>query len=70
MGGAHSLEKRWTLGFQGAGMATPQVNAAMVGPQRGGQTTSNDTLGAAGNKRPRTVESPTKDLCPAVDFNR
>ncbi|CAH2209441.1 jg23259 [Pararge aegeria aegeria] len=23
MGGAHCLENRWTLGFQGAGMATP-----------------------------------------------
>ncbi|CAH2215457.1 jg22718, partial [Pararge aegeria aegeria] len=23
MGGAHSSENRWTLGFQGAGMATP-----------------------------------------------
>ncbi|CAH2210503.1 jg8969 [Pararge aegeria aegeria] len=23
MGGAHSSENRWTLGFQGVGMATP-----------------------------------------------
>ncbi|CAH2218242.1 jg9833 [Pararge aegeria aegeria] len=45
------------LVFQGAGMAfTAQVNAALVGPQRGGQTTSNESLGAAGNKRPRTVD--------------
>ncbi|CAH2236078.1 jg3650 [Pararge aegeria aegeria] len=34
----------------------PQVNAALVGPQRGGQTTSNESLGTAGNKRPRTVD--------------
>ncbi|CAH2233687.1 jg19343 [Pararge aegeria aegeria] len=40
--------------FQGVGIA--QVNAALVGPQRGGQTTSNESLGAAGNKRPRTVD--------------
>ncbi|CAH2259291.1 jg10036 [Pararge aegeria aegeria] len=33
-----------------------QVNAVLVGPQRGGQTTSNESLGAAGNKRPRTVD--------------
>ncbi|CAH2234140.1 jg23736 [Pararge aegeria aegeria] len=32
------------------------VNAASVGPQRGGLTTSNESLGAAGNKRPRTVD--------------
>ncbi|CAH2227376.1 jg300 [Pararge aegeria aegeria] len=33
-----------------------QVNAVLVRPQRGGQTTSNEALGAAGNKRPRTVD--------------
>ncbi|CAH2207399.1 jg422 [Pararge aegeria aegeria] len=33
-----------------------QVNAALVGPQRGGQTTLNESPGAAGNKRPRTVD--------------
>ncbi|CAH2241624.1 jg3956 [Pararge aegeria aegeria] len=32
-----------------------QVNAVLVGPQQGGQTTSNESLGAAGRKRPRTV---------------
>ncbi|CAH2211249.1 jg26730 [Pararge aegeria aegeria] len=32
-----------------------RLNAALVGSQRGGQTTSNESLGAAGNKRPRTV---------------
>ncbi|CAH2238058.1 jg9756 [Pararge aegeria aegeria] len=33
-----------------------QVNAALVGPKRGGQTTSIKSLGATGNQRPRTVE--------------
>ncbi|CAH2265956.1 jg5853 [Pararge aegeria aegeria] len=33
-----------------------QVNAALVGSQLGGQTPSNESLGAAGNKRPRTVD--------------
>ncbi|CAH2236332.1 jg10714 [Pararge aegeria aegeria] len=57
MGGAHSLENRWTLGFQGARNGDPApINAALVGPQRGGQTTSKEPLGAAGNKRPRTVD--------------
>ncbi|CAH2264996.1 jg25126 [Pararge aegeria aegeria] len=48
------------------------VNVAWVGPQRGGSTTSNESLKAAGNKQPRTVVfgTPTKDLCAAVDFNR
>ncbi|CAH2269706.1 jg18943 [Pararge aegeria aegeria] len=32
-----------------------QVNAALVG-QQGGQTTSNEFLGAAGNKWPGTVD--------------
>ncbi|CAH2244340.1 jg25292, partial [Pararge aegeria aegeria] len=31
-------------------------NAALVGPQRGGHTTSNESLGAAGNKRPRIMD--------------
>ncbi|CAH2248739.1 jg17525 [Pararge aegeria aegeria] len=48
-------KNRWTLGFLGAGMATPQVNEALSA-QRGGQTESNDSQGVAGNKRPRTVE--------------
>ncbi|CAH2269026.1 jg16050 [Pararge aegeria aegeria] len=54
MGGAHSSEKRWTLGCWNGDPA--QVNAVFVGPQRGGQTTSSESLGAAGNKRPRTVD--------------
>ncbi|CAH2226784.1 jg4675 [Pararge aegeria aegeria] len=33
-----------------------QVNAELVDLQRGGQTTSNESLGAAVNKRPRTVD--------------
>ncbi|CAH2269379.1 jg23284 [Pararge aegeria aegeria] len=32
-----------------------KVNAALVDPQRGGQTTSIEALGAAGSKRPRTM---------------
>ncbi|CAH2231303.1 jg20617 [Pararge aegeria aegeria] len=32
-----------------------QVNAALVGPKRGGQTTSNESLGAAESKRPRNM---------------
>ncbi|CAH2236540.1 jg8022 [Pararge aegeria aegeria] len=32
------------------------VKAALVGPQHGGQTTSNESLGAAGSKRTRTVD--------------
>ncbi|CAH2236631.1 jg16469 [Pararge aegeria aegeria] len=49
-----------------------KMNAALVGLQRGGQETSNESLGAAGNKRPRTVVSElhSTDLCPADDFNR
>ncbi|CAH2261528.1 jg20152 [Pararge aegeria aegeria] len=56
MGGAHSSENRWTLGFQGVGMDPAQVNAVLVGPQRGIQTKSSESLGAAGNKRPWTVD--------------
>ncbi|CAH2234699.1 jg4685 [Pararge aegeria aegeria] len=33
-----------------------QENAALVGPQQDGQTTSNESLGAAGHKRPRNVD--------------
>ncbi|CAH2229234.1 jg6741 [Pararge aegeria aegeria] len=33
-----------------------QVNAALVYPQRSGQTISNQSLGAAGNKRPGIVD--------------
>ncbi|CAH2207530.1 jg23329 [Pararge aegeria aegeria] len=33
-----------------------KVKPALVGPQRGGLTTSNESLEAAGNKRPRPVD--------------
>ncbi|CAH2226309.1 jg23506 [Pararge aegeria aegeria] len=36
-----------------------RVNAVLVGPKRGGRATLNESLGAAGNKRPRTVDSGT-----------
>ncbi|CAH2260540.1 jg18257 [Pararge aegeria aegeria] len=60
MGGAKFLENR-TLGSQGAGMTPPEQKAQLVDPQRVGQTTSSKSLGAAGNKRPRTMEFRT--LC-------
>ncbi|CAH2237921.1 jg18724 [Pararge aegeria aegeria] len=41
-----------------------QVNAALVGPQRGGRTSSNESLKAAGNKRPRTVDFGTLYIRP------
>ncbi|CAH2242933.1 jg14501 [Pararge aegeria aegeria] len=41
-----------------------KVNAALIGPQRGGQTTSNESLGAAGNKRHRTVDFGTLNKRP------
>ncbi|CAH2233760.1 jg3622 [Pararge aegeria aegeria] len=57
MGGAHSSENRWTLGFQGVRVANPApVSAALVDPQPGGQTISNESRGAAGYKQPRIVE--------------
>ncbi|CAH2245348.1 jg4451 [Pararge aegeria aegeria] len=39
MSGAHSSEKGWTLGSQGAEASTGLVSAALVDPQNGGQTT-------------------------------
>ncbi|CAH2241464.1 jg15661 [Pararge aegeria aegeria] len=62
MGWAHSGERmdvgisRWKRWWNGD---PAQVNAALVGPQRGGQTTSHESLEAAGNKRPRTVDCGT-----------
>ncbi|CAH2241956.1 jg9074 [Pararge aegeria aegeria] len=35
------------------------VNAVLVGPQRGGQMTSGESLGTAGGKWPRTVDFET-----------
>ncbi|CAH2220816.1 jg21829 [Pararge aegeria aegeria] len=57
MCGAHSSENRWTLGFLRCwnGNPTP-ANEDLVDPQSGGQTTSNESRGAAGYKRPRIVE--------------
>ncbi|CAH2245005.1 jg6945 [Pararge aegeria aegeria] len=47
----------WTLGSQGAGMAAPVlVSAALVDPQRGGQTTLSASQVAVGSKRLRIVE--------------
>ncbi|CAH2268541.1 jg2229 [Pararge aegeria aegeria] len=40
---------------------TAPVNIALVDLQRGGQTTSSESLGAAKNKRPRNVDFET--LC-------
>ncbi|CAH2238462.1 jg23933 [Pararge aegeria aegeria] len=45
------------VGIQSSWNGNPAlVNAALVDPLRGGQTTSNESLGAAGNMRPRTVD--------------
>ncbi|CAH2217754.1 jg20398 [Pararge aegeria aegeria] len=55
MGRAHSSEKGWTLGSQGAG--SPElISAALVDPQRGGQTSLSVSQVDAGSKRHRTVE--------------
>ncbi|CAH2268949.1 jg6976 [Pararge aegeria aegeria] len=51
MGGAHSLENRWTLGV---GMATCAGKRSVGDPKLGGQTKSN--RGAAGNKWSRILE--------------
>ncbi|CAH2240869.1 jg9606 [Pararge aegeria aegeria] len=56
MGRAHSSEKGWTLGSQGANGSPELVSAALVDPQRGGQTILNASQVAAGSKRHRTVE--------------
>ncbi|CAH2268230.1 jg1880 [Pararge aegeria aegeria] len=47
-----------------------QENAVLVGPQRGGQTTSNESepLETSG-PGPWILELSTKDLCPAVDLS-
>ncbi|CAH2227319.1 jg16194 [Pararge aegeria aegeria] len=53
MGRARSPEHEWTLGSQGAGMASPDW---LVDPQPGGQTTSRSSQVAAGSKQHKTVE--------------
>ncbi|CAH2239739.1 jg12159 [Pararge aegeria aegeria] len=60
MGRAHSSEKGWTLGSQGMPKcwngSPVLVSAALVDPQRGGQTTLSASQVAAGSKRLRIVE--------------
>ncbi|CAH2229238.1 jg6745 [Pararge aegeria aegeria] len=60
MGGAHSFDNGWTLGSQGVGKVTKHrpvlVSAALVDPQRGGQTTLSASQVAVGSKRLRIVE--------------
>ncbi|CAH2207481.1 jg23359 [Pararge aegeria aegeria] len=54
---ARRTDGRWGSNFPRCWNGDPaQVNAVLVVPQRGGQTTSNEALGAAGNKRPKIVE--------------
>ncbi|CAH2248666.1 jg7853 [Pararge aegeria aegeria] len=53
----HMLGKPMDVGVSRCWNGDPtRVNAALVGPQRSGQTISIESLGAAGNKRPRIVE--------------
>ncbi|CAH2236341.1 jg10722 [Pararge aegeria aegeria] len=62
MRGAHSSENRWAFGPQGDGIETSNRQT-----QRPTSWTSNESLRAAGSKRLRIFEVPTKDLWPAVD---
>ncbi|CAH2236073.1 jg3647 [Pararge aegeria aegeria] len=58
---------RWTLSLKVLEWR-PRTGKRSVG----GKITSGESLGAAGDKRPRTVyfvELPTKDICPAVDVD-
>ncbi|CAH2235399.1 jg5967 [Pararge aegeria aegeria] len=70
MGKAHSSESGWTLGSQGAGMAAPLVSKALIEPQRGGQTTSSASQGAASGTNLWNLELPTKDLRSAMNVYR
>ncbi|CAH2267253.1 jg14721 [Pararge aegeria aegeria] len=65
MGRAHSSEKGWTLGSQGAEMAAPHwcwngspapVSAALVDAQIDEQSTLSASQVAAGSKRQKTLE--------------
>ncbi|CAH2260308.1 jg2362 [Pararge aegeria aegeria] len=79
MSRAHSSEKGWTLGSQGAGMAAPNwcwngnpeqtVNAALVGPEEVDERhrMSRWALLETSGPRPWILELPTKGLCPEVD---
>ncbi|CAH2235731.1 jg11390 [Pararge aegeria aegeria] len=72
MGGEHSSEDRWPLGFKVL-ERRPRTGKRSVGrPPTRWTDDIIESLGDAGNKRPGTwiFEHPTKDLCPAVDFNR
>ncbi|CAH2233774.1 jg11779 [Pararge aegeria aegeria] len=70
MGRAHSSENRWTLGSQSARMATPQRLTQRRSAQRGGKMTSGESLGAAGHKRPRTVDCGTPHKRPISSSGR
>ncbi|CAH2247559.1 jg750 [Pararge aegeria aegeria] len=62
-GQGHSSENPSFVGVLRCWSGDPApVNAAWVGPQRGGRMTSGESLAAAGGKRPRTVycETPYK----------
>ncbi|CAH2269984.1 jg9726 [Pararge aegeria aegeria] len=71
MDGAHSSENRWTLGFQGAGMATPyrlmQLWSTPNEVDRRHQASRWEPLATSGPGW-WNLELPTKDLCPAVDI--
>ncbi|CAH2236538.1 jg8020 [Pararge aegeria aegeria] len=62
---AQSTDERWWNDVP------TQINAALGSPQRGGETRTNESLGAAANKRNRSVDfgTPYKSPCPPVDFN-
>ncbi|CAH2264220.1 jg22475 [Pararge aegeria aegeria] len=64
MGGAHSSENRWTFPHPAP------VSAALVDPQPGGKTTSNELRGGAGYKRPRIVEFGTQYKRPMPSSGR
>ncbi|CAH2245121.1 jg11765 [Pararge aegeria aegeria] len=70
MGGAHSSENRWTLGFQG-GRATPRRKAqrwsSLDHVDRRHQTGRGEPLDTSGPES-WSLERPTKDLCPSVGF--
>ncbi|CAH2240164.1 jg22138 [Pararge aegeria aegeria] len=51
MGRAHSSQKGWTLVSQGARSSPELVSAALIDPQRGGQTTLSASQVVAGSKR-------------------
>ncbi|CAH2226326.1 jg18032 [Pararge aegeria aegeria] len=54
--GARCSENRWTLGFQGVGVVPRNGKRSVGDPQPGRKTTSNESRGATGYKRPTIVE--------------